>query len=188
MAEPIPQPADDSAEEPAMGALRPDAGESASAPTSESAVAAGRIVVGVDGSEPSLQALRWAGRQASLTGATMEAVMAWELPAAYGWAGLPGLPEDFDLEEPATRALAEAVETALPPEQAKTVEQIVTLGNPAQAVLDQARGADLIVVGARGLGTFRAALLGSVSQSVTLHAPCPVVIVRGSAEPPASDH
>jgi nucleotide-binding universal stress UspA family protein len=144
------------------------------------------IVVGVDGSVPSVQALRWAGRQAELTGSKLVAVMAWELPGAFGWAGLPGLPEDLDLEEPAAQALAEAVNDALPPAQAASVEQVVVLGNPAEAVLDRAEAedAELIVVGVRGHGTFRATLLGSVSHTVTVHATCPVTVVRGTTEVP----
>jgi nucleotide-binding universal stress UspA family protein len=142
----------------------------------------GTIVVGVDGSTPAQQALRWAGRQAELTDSALIAVMAWELPGAFGWAGVPGLPDDLDLEQPAAQALAEAVREALPPEQAEAVEQVVVLGNPAQAILDRAEGADLIVVGVRGHGTFRATLLGSVSHTVTLHATCPVVVVRGTTE------
>ncbi|MFG1805213.1 universal stress protein [Streptomyces sp. NPDC049040] len=142
------------------------------------------IVVGVDGSTPAQQALRWAGRQAELTGAALVAVMAWELPGAFGWADVPELPEGFDREGPAARALAEAVGDALPPRQAAAVEQVVTLGNPAQAILDQAEedAAELIVVGVRGHGTFHATLLGSVSHTVTLHATCPVVVVRGTTQ------
>ncbi|MFF7192881.1 universal stress protein [Streptomyces sp. NPDC008079] len=143
--------------------------------------AAGRIVVGVDGSEPSLKALRWAARQAALTGAALEAVIAWEMPSAYGWAGLPGLPDDVDLEANADQILARAVEAALTPEQATTVTRRTVLGNPAQAILDSGEGADLIVVGVRGHGTFRSTLLGSVSHTVTVHASCPVVVVRGTA-------
>lgn len=145
------------------------------------------IIVGVDGSIPSLQALRWAGRQAELTGAKLVAIMAWELPGAFGWAGLPGLPDDIDLEEPAAQALAEAVRDALPPAQAANVEQVVVLGNPAEAILERADDDDveLVVVGVRGHGTIRATLLGSVSHTVTLHAMCPVVVVRGTTEVPA---
>jgi nucleotide-binding universal stress UspA family protein len=142
----------------------------------------GTIVVGVDGSTPARQALRWAGRQAEMTGAVLVAVMAWELPGAFGWAGVPGLPDDLDLEQPAAQALAEAVRDALPPEQAAAVEQVVVPGNPAQAILDRAEDAELVVVGVRGHGTFRATLLGSVSHTVTLHAPCPVVVVRGTTD------
>lgn len=159
-------------------ALAPRTDGTATAPTGP-----GRIVVAVDGSEPSLLALRWAGRQATLTGAALEAVIAWELPAAYGLsAALPGLPEDFDLEAAATEVLSEAVTATLPPEQAAKVTQLTVLGNAAQAILDRGEGAELIVVGVRGHGTFRATLLGSVSHTVTVHASCPVVVVRGSAE------
>lgn len=178
MVEPIAQPMP----EPAGGSEAGTAGEPATAPTSESAMEHGRIVVGVDGSQPSVKALRWAARQAAMTGANLEAVIAWELPSSYGWAGMPGLPEDFDFEEPAVHVLDEAVDAALPPGQARGVTRTVVMGNPAQAVLDRADGADLIVVGARGLGTFRSTLLGSVSHTVTVHAPCPVVVVRGHAE------
>lgn len=140
-----------------------------------------RIVVGVDGSEPSLHALRWAARQAALTGASLEAVIAWEMPSLYGTGMIPGIPEGFDLEDSAANALSQAVETALPPEQAAAVVQTPVLGNAAQAILDRGEGAELIVVGVRGHGTFRSTLLGSVSHTVTLHADCPVVVVRGKS-------
>lgn len=142
----------------------------------------GTIIVGVDGSTPAQQALRWAGRQAEMTGASLVAVMAWEVPGAFGWADVPEFPAELDLQGPAARVLAEAVGDALPAAQAAAVEQVVVLGNPAQAILDHADGADLIVVGVRGHGTFQAALLGSVSHTVTLHATCPVVVVRGTTE------
>ncbi|WP_037916015.1 universal stress protein [Actinacidiphila yeochonensis] len=146
-------------------------------------MAHGRIVVGVDGSEPSLHALRWADRQAQLTGAAVEAVMAWEMPASFGWAGaVPGLPEDLDIGAIATETLIQAIDQALPRDRAAAVTPVTAMGNPTQVVLDRAEGAELVVVGARGLGTFRATLLGSVSHTVTLHAACPVVVVRGEAE------
>ncbi|WP_335982414.1 MULTISPECIES: universal stress protein [Streptomycetaceae] len=157
--------------------------EATSAPTSESATEHGRIVVGVDGSDPSLHALRWADRQAVLTGATLEAVTAWEMPASFGWGGaVPGLPEDYDLGASAAQALREAIEQALPPARAAEVSPVTVMGNPAQVLLDRGEGAELIVVGVRGRGTFRATLLGSVSHTVTLHAACPVVVVRGEAQ------
>jgi nucleotide-binding universal stress UspA family protein len=58
----------------------------------------------------------------------------------------------------------------------------VVEGNPAQALLDTAKDADLLVVGSRGHGGFTEALLGSVSQHVVHHAPCPVVVVRGGIQ------
>jgi nucleotide-binding universal stress UspA family protein len=139
----------------------------------------GRIVVGVDGSDPSLHALRWADHQAILTGATVQAVMAWEMPATLGWGGSVGhLPEGYDLGEATSLALAAAVTATLPPERAAAVDQVTEMGNPAQVIIDRGVDADLIVVGVRGHGTFRSTLLGSVSHTVTLHASCPVVVVR----------
>jgi nucleotide-binding universal stress UspA family protein len=170
-------------EEQAMVEPSAEQSEAATAPTTESATARGRIVVGVDGSAPSLHALRWADRQAALTGASLEAVTAWEMPASFGWGGaVPGLPEGYDLGESATQALEEAVHRALPADRADAVHRVTVMGNPTQAILDRAEGAELIVVGVRGHGTFRATLLGSVSHTVTLHASCPVVVVRGEAE------
>ncbi|MET7365520.1 universal stress protein [Streptomyces sp. NPDC005566] len=137
----------------------------------------GRIVVGVDGSDSSIKALRWAVRQAELTGDTVEAVNSWEYPAS-SWSVMPGMPEDFDPQAVATIALTEALEEALGAEGAAAVSKIVVIGNPAQSLLDRAAGANLLVVGARGYSGFKATLLGSVSLHVTQHAPCPVTVVR----------
>ncbi|MEW1698109.1 universal stress protein [Streptomyces sp. NPDC091278] len=142
---------------------------------------AGRIVVGVDGSAPSLKALRWAARQAALTGDTLQTVIGWEYPAS--WATLvPGVPAEFDPERLARQILDESLSSTLTPEQAAPVVRTVVGGNATQALLDAARGAELLVVGDRGYSGFKAAMLGSVSTHVTQHAPCPVVVVRGGAE------
>ncbi|MFD5679959.1 universal stress protein [Streptomyces bacillaris] len=138
----------------------------------------GRIVVGVDGSDPSIKALHWAVRQAGLTGDTVEAVNSWEYPATSWASMMPGLPEDFDPQALATVSLNEALEEALGEEGAAAVTKIVVIGNPAQTLLDRARGANLLVVGARGRSGLKATLLGSVSLHVTQHAPCPVTVVR----------
>ncbi|MFD4373429.1 universal stress protein [Streptomyces sp. NPDC058486] len=140
-------------------------------------MAGGRIVVGVDGSEPSLKALKWAAAQAALTGDTLHAVISWEYPAS--WATLmPGVPPEFDPERLAKQILDQSLEQALAPEVAAGVTRTVVGGNAAQALVDQAKGAELLVVGDRGYSGFKAAVLGSVSSNVTQHAPCPVVVVR----------
>ncbi|MFE7750078.1 universal stress protein [Streptomyces sp. NPDC057428] len=138
----------------------------------------GRIVVGVDGSDASLKALRWAVRQAELTGDTVEAVNSWEYPATSWASMMPGMPEDFDPQAVATVALDEALEEALGAEAAAAIERIVVIGNPAQSLLDRSEGANLLVVGARGYSGFKAKLLGSVSLHVTQHAACPVTVVH----------
>ncbi|MEU2548096.1 universal stress protein [Streptomyces roseolus] len=140
-------------------------------------MAGGRIVVGVDGSGPSLEALKWAAGQAALTGDALHAVISWEYPAS--WATLmPGVPPEFDPERLAGQILDQSLTEALTPEQAAAATRTVVSGNPAQALIDQARGAELLVVGDRGYSGFKAAVLGSVSTNVTQHAPCPVVVVR----------
>ncbi|MFE4591812.1 universal stress protein [Streptomyces laurentii] len=142
-------------------------------------MAGGRIVVGVDGSAPSLKALKWAARQAAATGDTVQAVISWEYPAS--WATLmPGVPPEFDPEGLAEQILDETVSKALPPDQAAAVTLAVVGGNPSQALIDAAKGAELLVVGDRGRSGFKAAVLGSVSSNVSQHAPCPVVVVRGT--------
>ncbi|MFJ8131416.1 universal stress protein [Streptomyces hydrogenans] len=142
-------------------------------------MAGGRIVVGVDGSEPSLKALKWAAAQAALTGDTLHAVISWEYPAS--WATLmPGVPPEFDPERLAKQILDQSLDEALTPAEAAAVTRTVVGGNAAQALIDQAEGAELLVVGDRGYSGFKAAVLGSVSSQVTQHAPCPVVVVRGT--------
>jgi nucleotide-binding universal stress UspA family protein len=142
-----------------------------------------RIVAGVDGSPSSLSALRWAIGQAGLTGATVDAVIAWQYPAAatgYGWAPM-GAPEgaDFDFKDIAEKVIADAVSNAVDPASTVRVRSLVSEGNPAQVLLGAAAGANLLVVGSRGHGGFAEALLGSVSQHCVQHARCPVVVVRG---------
>ncbi|MEU9359221.1 universal stress protein [Streptomyces sp. NPDC048301] len=139
----------------------------------------GRIVVGVDGSDPSLKALHWAVRQAGLTGDTVEAVNSWEYPATSWASMMPGMPEDFDPQAVATVALTEALEEALGAAGAAAIQKIVVIGNPAQSLLDRSEGANLLVVGARGRSGLKATLLGSVSLHVTQHATCPVTVVHG---------
>ncbi|KAA5834392.1 universal stress protein [Saccharopolyspora hirsuta] len=136
-----------------------------------------KIVVGVDGSDPSKCALRWAVKQAALIDATVHAVGAWEFPAFYSWEGGPMPPDDF--EEAARKALDDTVEQ-VQHEDVPTVpiERELTHGHAAQALLDASDGAELLVVGSRGHGSFYGALLGSVSQRCAVHAKCPVVIVR----------
>ena len=139
-----------------------------------------RIVVGVDGSDSSKAALRWAIRQAKLTGSTVDAVTAWHYPPAYGWAPVADGAVDFEgnAKQILTEALAEV--SALEPDV--PVRPLVTEGHPADVLLDAARGADLLVVGSRGHGGFASALLGSVSLYCVLHAHCPVLVLRDERE------
>lgn len=144
-----------------------------------------RIVVGVDGSSSSKAALAWAVRQAEMTGATVEAVIAWHYPVmvgGYAWGPVPAL-DDADFETIAARALSAAIAETVDPTSTVKVSTTVREANAAQVLLETAQGADLLVVGSRGHGGFTGALLGSVSQHCAHHASCPIVIIRdaGSA-------
>ena len=148
----------------------------------------GRIVVGVDGSDESVAALEWAAQEARSRGAVLTIVTAWQFPHS-AYLGLPGamIPDELgeDLEWGAKETQADALHRALPSGAGVPVETLVVEGPPASVLIDAASGADMLVVGSRGLGGFRELLLGSVSQQCAHHASCPVVIVR-AREPVAA--
>jgi nucleotide-binding universal stress UspA family protein len=134
------------------------------------------IVVGVDGSDHAARALRWARREALLRGTSVTAVVAWGLLDQHNVN-----PEiEFDPKYSSADALAfvdRAVRSALDGDIADVkLEPVNDL--PARALVDTAAGAELLVVGARGLGGFRELLLGSVSHRCLTHALCPTVVVR----------
>lgn len=139
-----------------------------------------RIVVGVDGSEGARRALRWALDEARRWGASVEAVMAWDYlsqrhPASAAF--------DPAYDQDAAKAfLHEEVTSVAGPAPDVEVRSLAVLDHPASALLVTAKGADLLVVGARGLGGFRGLLLGSVSQQCAEHARCPVVVVPPETE------
>ncbi len=137
-----------------------------------------RIVVGVDGSAPSKAALSWAVQQGKLTGAVVEAVITWEIPPTYGY---PVPVSDVDWAQLAKQAVSEAVADTVDDAPPAKVTYKVVEGNAAQVLLEEAAGADLLVVGNRGHGGFVEALLGSTSQHCVHHATCPVVVIRDSA-------
>ncbi|MFE2550403.1 universal stress protein [Streptomyces sp. NPDC059355] len=136
------------------------------------------IVVGVDGSNHSKEALRWAVAQAKAIGGRVHAVMSWQWntnPFAVG----TGTPDELvDAEETARRRLADAVASAVGTSPGVPVFRRVEQGSPAQVLVDASKEADLTVVGTRGYGGFKAALLGSVSQQVVQYAAGTVVVVR----------
>lgn len=136
----------------------------------------GRIVVGVDGSPASRRALHWAAAEAEHTGSDLQVVMTWRNPDPAMW-----VPHDRPGTDPAalTRtALARITAQTLGDTRRVAVEEMTLEGPPAQTLLDVAAGADLLVVGNRGLGEFTGMLLGSVSLHCVSHAKCPVVVVR----------
>jgi nucleotide-binding universal stress UspA family protein len=140
----------------------------------------GVIVVGVDGSDASKEALRWAARQAELTDACLRVITSWHPPViVYGPVPMP----EVDYSVAAGRVLQNTIKEILgdPPRVASTSQ--VVEGPPAMSLIQSAATADLLVVGSRGHGAFVGMLLGSVASHCVSHAPCPVVVVRHGAEP-----
>jgi nucleotide-binding universal stress UspA family protein len=139
-----------------------------------------RIVVGVDGSAPSIEALRQAQRLATSLGAKVLANAYWDYPQVYAGYVMVGI-EGF--EERAAQILDEAVRTAFGDETPSNVVTNLVRGHPRDALIEATRDADLVVVGRRGHGGFGGLLLGSVSSALVAHAHCPVLVVHTPDEP-----
>ncbi|HVC71471.1 MAG TPA: universal stress protein [Acidimicrobiales bacterium] len=138
-----------------------------------------KIVVGVDGSEPSREALEWAARQAELTGARLSVVTAWafaEEPTPFGI--VPPILHESESVQEARRDLEEVVAAVRLRHRLVDVQTGVVMGRAAEVLIKAAQDADLLVVGSRGRGALAGMVLGSVSEHCVRHAPCPVVVVR----------
>jgi nucleotide-binding universal stress UspA family protein len=140
----------------------------------------GVVVAGVDGSAESIAALNWASRYAEATGATVRAVLAWHYPTAVGTAPVGVTPAAVreETERVMHAQLADAVAKVYSDPAAAAVEARLHYGHPAEALIDESKHADLLVVGSRGHGAFTGMLTGSVSVHCVNHAECPVVVVR----------
>jgi nucleotide-binding universal stress UspA family protein len=147
------------------------------------------VVVGIDGSEGSKTALRFALEEARLRRATLRVVHAYVLPLSdvapdpflLEFPSVPG-PEleaiADDLEKGAKGLIDDSLDGVLEGAEAGVpIERVAIEGSPAAALIAEAEGADLLVVGSRGHGRVHGLLLGSVSQQCVSHAPCPVAIV-----------
>ena len=152
----------------------------------------GTIVVGVDGSDCSRTALEFALEEAVRRQAALRVVSA--LPEAEYWAtasGMsPGLLEELSADvEKVTREMVDDVVSERGGAVADVPVEVRALGGPPGHVLvDQSRDADLLVVGHRGRGGFRSAVLGSVGLQCVLHAHVPVTVVRPEQQPAAGGH
>ena len=136
-----------------------------------------RIIVGVDGSSASMVALEAAVGEAELRGASLEPVKVWRHQDYY-YAGpklmRPPPVSGEDVAQVAKDRLAKALKGV--PEDLEVHPQVLD-GHPAKVLIDLAQGADLLVVGRRGLGGLAGLLLRSVSRACAHHAPCSVLIV-----------
>ncbi len=135
------------------------------------------ILVGVDGSQPSLAALRWAAVAARLRHVPLLISHCWQPQPPPNAAGLP-LFDEAELEKAAGITLDTAVDQGLARDPETAVEATLVAAAAAHGLIVAARAAQLLVVGARGHGGFGGLLLGSVGYQVVTHAPCPVAVIR----------
>jgi nucleotide-binding universal stress UspA family protein len=138
-----------------------------------------RVVVGVDGSESSQAALRWASLEAQEHQAELVALLAWRPPPPeIAPPSIPPLGLDTYAQGQAEQILADTLAAVFGGEPPVPVTAQVAEGPAAKLLIEASRTADLVVVGTRGHGGFAGLLLGSVSQQVAAHAACSVTVVR----------
>lgn len=136
------------------------------------------IVVGVDGSEPSLAALHWAVDEARMRRGKVLLITAWHYPPVPSTAEDSGGNDSFHAAE---RVQADALKAVAA--EGVDIEGMLVRDSAATALLEAAKDADLLIVGSRGHGGFAGLLLGSVSGQVVHHAQCPVLVVRPRSGP-----
>ena len=137
-----------------------------------------RIVVGVDGSEHSNAALKWALADAQQhSDGMVTAVLAWQLP----FVSFPGAFDRDELDQAYKNFLNETV-SAVAPKPPVPLETVIAEGDPTESMVEASKGANLLVLGIRGRSPFAGLLLGSVSQGAAANAHCPVVLVKRSDE------
>jgi nucleotide-binding universal stress UspA family protein len=139
-------------------------------------MATNEIVVGVDGSDTAVSALRWALDHARHAGATVVAVHAWEYPFTGDMTGTAAMPDRDLLVGGAEATLARTIERAGPAPDVQVVPETIE-GSASMRLIERSADADLLVVGARGHGGFLSLLLGSVATQCVNHATVPVVVV-----------
>lgn len=144
----------------------------------------GRIVVGVDGSEPSKQALRWAAFIASTTGASIDAVASWRLNAFAAGPALIERPVEWDRTKEITQMLAATLTDVFADNPPTELNSIVQEGVAAKVLIEASEGARMLLVGSRGHGGFVGLMLGSVSTACAAHASCPVMVIHGDTPAP----
>ena len=137
-----------------------------------------KVVVGIDGSNSSLRALRFAARQAQWMDAPLEVVTAWTFPEKPAPLDITINVQNLEhLMDEALAKLAEIIADEVPTHQRKHAYPRVFRGTAAKVLLAESADAQLLVVGSRGLGALEQLLLGSVSERCVRHAPCPVTVV-----------
>lgn len=152
--------------------------------TATDSTATGHIIVGVDGSEPSKQALRWAAFVSATTGATVDAIATWRLNGFTAGPRLMDNPGSFDETEETTKMLEQTVADVFGEDRPARLNTIVEEGNPAKVLVEASKDATMLIVGSRGRGGFVGLMLGSVSTACSAHSSCPVMVIHGDTPAP----
>lgn len=136
-------------------------------------VRGGQVLVGVDGSASSVDALRWAAGEAKARDAELHVVYAWRLQIMSASPWVPTIPEDVEAmsREVLDQAMADPALTDV------RAQGHLHHGSAGRALVERSDGAALVVVGSRGQGRIGSLLLGSVTRQLLHHASCPVVVV-----------
>jgi nucleotide-binding universal stress UspA family protein len=135
----------------------------------------GSILVGIDGSAGSIAALHWATAESRCHDRSLTVIHVVASPTSAGFPQTTVAGVDDALMAAAESSLDNVLEEVLGDARPVGVRREVRRGNPARVLIEAAEDASLLVVGARGHGSF---LLGSVSDRCVHHATCPVVVVR----------
>jgi len=137
------------------------------------------VLAGTDGSSNASAALRWAAEYARRNQAKLRVIHVWHYPYGANEAGAMMSPPESEFEKGAQAIIDQAI--AALDTNGLTVEKAVRQGGVAQVLLEEAKGAQVLVVGARGHGGFAGLILGSVATHCTRHAKIPTVVVPGSS-------
>ncbi|TDD86883.1 universal stress protein [Saccharopolyspora karakumensis] len=133
------------------------------------------VVVGVDGSQESVRALRWAADHVRQVGGILHAITVWHQPVQFGYR-LPST--DAELEKQGRQALDSALAQVKPDFPNLDIKAKLIRGQVTDEFVKLSRQADLLVVGNKGHGAFTGMLVGSVAMKIVHHAACPVTVVR----------
>ena len=144
-----------------------------------------RIVVGVDGSDQSIAALRVARKLAPTFDAVIQAVSIWDYPPDY--TGFVPLGSD-NFQEITLKRLERAVDAAFGIDVPESLEKLVMFSHPSKGLVRVSEGAEMLVLGRRGHGSFRGLLMGSVSGACVAHAKCPVLVIGAKTSGQGNQH
>lgn len=143
-----------------------------------------RVVVGVDGSESSVAALRKAEAVAEAFDAQLDVVCVWTYPISrYSM-----VPPEWYPDREAARTVHDVADAVFGEKKPDRVHLSIVEGSAARVLIDESETADLVVAGSRGHGGFAGLLLGSVSSEIAAHAHCPVLIVHPHSGSTADKH